>query len=329
MPRVELHSFNTWCRTLDEAVKFLPEDSDWPHELYILLVEQVPLRKKRIVMWTEGDTPIGVVAFVQNVVGNWEPVTQWIVPGLIGPVASTPLGDLLVRLPFRTHIAWWRMDDSIPQGGNVREVKETPTYGMSCSTDFEAFWKQTGLLRTVRKARNRCEKLTIAINAPGAIDWVIERSENHWRVVEGQPLSWQLPLKIMVAKYLEAQGKHITLTLQDGTKFVSGEAILVHRREMVAVHAFRDRDYDDMAVGTRSLELAFQWARDNGLVGVDIGGGYDHYKKRWAPMGGSKAKLLISPTIPYAKFCVCTAMSSVWNTVTPYFGKVRRGLLGA
>jgi CelD/BcsL family acetyltransferase involved in cellulose biosynthesis len=134
---------------------------------------------------------------------------------------------------------------------------------------------------------------------------------------------------MLATTYLKTLGKSLTIALQDGEKFVAAELCIVHRRELVFWSTFRNRDYDYHGVGNRTMELAYHWARDNGLLGIDIGGsfvgGVASYKGRWAPQSGAKATLLISPFIQYAEDRVHRAMSSAWGAVT----RIRGNLLGS
>lgn len=323
MRRVKSHIFGGWSQTLVDAANHLPEDTDWPHELYILLAENVPREARRLVMWTERDIPIGIAAFAQDTRGTWEPVTQWLVPGMLGMSAAPRIGSLIARLPFPADVAWWRMLEPVPAGGNIRMVAEEPTFGMSCSADFEAYWKQTDQFRAIRKARDRCKHLTVSVNPPGAREWVLQQSERHWRPRGHIAPSHQLRNRLLATRYMETLGKSVTIALQDGAQFVAAELCIVHRRELVMWNTFRDRRYDDCGLGNRGMELAYYWARNNNLVGVDIGGGFRHYKSRWAPKSGTKATLRISPLIRHAEDQARRVMSYAWSVVTCYLANLR------
>lgn len=321
MARTEVTVFRSWCSALDDAVKYLPEDADWPHELYMLLARNVPEGTGRFVMWTERDVPIGVAAFVQKPQGIWEPVTHWILPGLVGLAAPSRIGELFAQLPFCTRVAWWRMAEPAPSGGHVRLAASESTYGMSCSEDYEAYWKQTGQLRAVKKARDRCRNFTVSVNAPGASTWVLQQSGRH-RLPNDRAESAHLANRMLTARYLETLGKSFTIAIQDGEKLVAAEACIVHRQELVLWNTFRHQDYDSHGLGNRLMDFAYHWARDNGLARIDIGGGFLDYKRRWAPRASAKTRLLISPFIHYVEYRARRAMSSAWSTVTRKFAKL-------
>jgi hypothetical protein len=296
-----VHTFRAWCRTLDEALAELPDDENWPNELYRLLIDAVAARRPRLVMWTENDVPVGLIALLRDPRGVWEPVTQWVLPAFVGPARPGRIRDLVTQLPFCSRIAWWRMQDPAPLGGYVRAKTESPTYILDLTSDLNAYWKQTGLgKRSLPRARQRCERMTLSVNAPGATEWVLKSADLHWR-----PAARKHPDRssttMVAAKYLAPLGKQQTFTLHDGDKCVAGDVAFVHRRELVATCAFRDRTYDHFGVGNRLMDLYSHWAKEQGYLAWDLGGGFD-YKARWAPARGVKATLLVSPAVPYCTY---------------------------
>jgi len=327
MARTLVTVFRSWCPALDDAVASLPEDPDWPHELYILLAKNVPEGTGRFVMWTERDLPVGVAAFVQKSQGIWEPVTHWILPGLVGLAAPSRIGELFTQLPFCTRVAWWRMVEPVPSGGHVRHAATESTYGMSCSADFEAYWKETGQLRAVKKARDRCKNFTVSFNASGISTWVLQQSAKLWPAANSRGESTHLANRMLTARYLETLGKSLTIALLDSERLVAAEACIVHRQELILWTTFRNRDYDHHGLGNRLMELAYYWARDNGLKGIDIGGGFADYKHRWAPRASAKTRLLISPLIHYVGYRARRAMSSAWSKVTRNVEKLLAGVV--
>ena len=323
---VKLTVFQSWCPALDEAAANLPEDSDWPRELYTALAKNVPERAGRFVMWTERDVPVGVAAFVRRPQGIWEPVTHWILPGLVGLAVPSRIGELFAQLPFCTRVAWWRMVEPVPSGGHVRHAATQSTYGMSCSANFEAYWKQTGQLRAVKKARDRCRDFAVSYNEPGIGKWVLQQAGKHWLGGDRADSS-HLANRALTAGYLEALGKLLTIALRDGQTLVAAEACIIHRQDLVLWTTFRDRSYDYHGLGNRLMELAYHRARDHGLAGIDIGGGFMEYKRRWAPQAGTKARLLISPLVHYAEYKLRRALSSAWNGVSRKLEKLLAAVL--
>lgn len=324
---MRFHRFSEWSPVIDDAMAALRSHEEWPSDLYRLLVDRVPRGRCSIVLCTLCDAPAGVVALTLDRRGTWEPVTHWILPGWIGPMRSSMAAAIAAAIPVRSRFAWWRISDSPPpHGGNVRKVSEHPTHCMGTSSDYEAYWRGTGQIRSVLKARARCAGMRLAINQPGAANWVIARSDELWR---GEPTgaTAQMTGRMVVADYLQPRGGHFTLTLQDGDRWVAGDTYLVHRGDLVALSTFRERDYGPQGVGIRLLDLGFSWAREMGFGSIDIGGGYS-YKKCWAPPMGTKRTVLVSPLLSHLGHCTWDSLSSMSSSLSSRIGKVRRRFRG-
>jgi CelD/BcsL family acetyltransferase involved in cellulose biosynthesis len=150
---------------------------------------------------------------------------------------------------------------------------------------------------------------------------VLQQSAKRWPPND-RAESPQLANRRLAAGYLETLGKFLTIALRDGERLVAAEACIVHRQELILWTTFRDRHYDYHGLGNRLMDLAYHWAKANGLAGIDIGGGFIGYKRRWAPEASAKTKMLISPFIDYLQYRVRRAMSSAWSTVAGKFEKL-------
>lgn len=322
--RIAQYQFRDFTPDVDHAFRELGSGSEWPLELYRYIADGVPSRYRRIILWVERDEPIGVVVFTLDGRGIWAPVTHWVLPGWLGPLLAERESDLLPMLPFRARIAWWRMSGDVPSGPKVHHASKNPTYALDSTMDFEAYWKKTGQLRSITKARKRCQGLVFKVNGPGAAQWVVNRSDELWRLNPDTPTP-QLHARLTAAEYLEPIQRHITLTLQDGDQYVAGDTYLVHRGDLVALNTFRDRRYNEKGVGNRLLDLGCFWARENGFRSIDIGGGFG-YKERWAPVGGVKHSLLIASRPQLAAYRASRRMESAWKNAKAraarMFGKI-------
>jgi Acetyltransferase (GNAT) domain len=325
MARMSVRTFDRWCPALDEAVAGIPEDVDWPHELYRLLVETAAAEPLRIVMWTERDSPVGVIAFRPANRIVWEPVTQWVVPGCIGIVQPGRIAELVERVPFRARIAWWRVDSPPPQRGYVRSVTRESTHGIPYPYDFEAYWRKTGILNKVRRARKRCEELELSINAPGAHEWVIRHAEEHWNLPQGT----QLASRLAVASHLLAMGRYFSYTLNAGERIIAGTANIVHRNDIVGHVMYRDRDaeYDKHGIGNFLMDVLFRHAQEL-HKGVDLGGSYS-YKHRWAPEAGEKAYLHVTPPLSFVAEKATSGLKRLTNVITRMSRGQARGEVAA
>lgn len=312
MKGIRYNRFEQISAEVDLALTSLQTPAAWPLDLYRLLFELAPRDRRALFVCLDNDEPVGVLALAQDDRATWEPVTQWILPGWIGPMTPERTLQIASAVPVRTRFAWWRMPSAPPPpGGRVRSVGVQPTCAMAMSADFEAYWKHTGQLRSIRKARTRCSGLTFGINLPGAARWAITRADELWRTDSRRPTP-QMAGRIAAAEYLEPRGQHFTLTLQDGDRWVAGDTYVVDGNDLVAQCTWRDRAYDHHGVGVRLLDLGLHWARQRKFGSVDLGGGYD-YKRKWAPECGTKATVLVSPLLPYIGYRA-TRWAASWSS---------------
>ena len=289
---LKTRSFNEWLPELDEVLRYLPETDTLPHELFRMLMKMSEPDKRKIILVTEQGAPVAL-AGLRNRSGCWEPVTQWIVPGVLFPVKDGYLPRVLPALGYEMRIAWWRWFESPPLIGNMSNSLSEPTYGMSLDSDFEKYWSTTSHLRNVRTYRNRCKGFELKINSPGAIEWIVRNWASKWRT-GGISETPDLSERLLAAQYLQEQGRYFALMLFDGDEPIAGGTLMIHRNEAVAHCSYRDPKYDWHGVMTRHIDLTISWAKSMGLQGIDLGGSYA-YKKIWAPENGEKWKFEICP----------------------------------
>jgi hypothetical protein len=218
---------------------------------------------------------------------------QWIIPGEPFPSKPGYSMPVLEALKKDLWVAWWRVESPPPPSRLVRYVETTPSYRMSFSTDFEEYWRENGHFKTVRRIRNRCAKLKLVVNAPGAAEWTIRNCEEKWRE-KGTKVDPFLLDKILAAEYMEARKRYYTFSLLDEETFVAGATVLVHRNDLVAGTLYRDPQYHKLGVGDRLIDISFSFAKENGFETFDIGGGHP-YKKQWAPEDGQRWWFNVSP----------------------------------
>lgn len=291
--RLRIHWFESCHPDIDSALKELPEMNGWPHELYRMLLQDPGGTQKRIALITQRETPVAVAAFRKRR-DHWIPVTHYILPGAIFPVQKGYLGSLLVEFKINVWIAWWRMSHPPPLFRCVRWEERESTHKLSLRGDFENFWRTTSHFNTVKRMRKRCRDFHFKINFPGSAEWTIRNWERKYRE---NPESERPDLhdKLLAAKYLEERKRHFTFILFDQEKPIAGETFIVHRNDLVSQHNYRDPEYKWYGIGVRLMDIAFHWAAEAGFEKMDIGGGFDEYKGRWAPMDGEKYTYNICP----------------------------------
>jgi hypothetical protein len=285
--------YNEWSPELDEALAALPEAELLSHELFRDLMSMSDPERRRILLVTERDRPVAV-AGLRNRWGRWEPVTQWIIPGVLFPALEGYLDRVLPALGLEVYVAWWRWDGPPLQTRWIRELRSEPTYGACCREDYEAFWGKSSLLRNVRNIRNRCERFEIKVDLPGATEWTISSWGAKW-CPEGHSERPDLAERLLAASYLEERGLCHTLSIHDQERMLAAMTFVIHQNDAVALYNYRDPMYDKQGVMTRLMDFGFSWARDMGLDSVDIGGSFD-YKNKWAPPLGAKCTFTVLPT---------------------------------
>ncbi len=220
------------------------------------------------------------------------PVTQYIVPESIFPVCDGFLARVLEALHAEVWVTWWRWSGEPPTG--LRIVNRVPivTYGLACSDGYETYWKSSGHLSTVKRARRRCRDFRLEVNTPGASVWINQQWAQRWSVSPAE-----LRARILAAQQMEERGQHFSLLLIDGQRWIAGHTFLVHRDDLVWLISCRDPAYDACGAGTRLMDLAFSWARDQGFRSIDLGGAHDSSKRRWAPASGTKWEFLVCRSV--------------------------------
>jgi CelD/BcsL family acetyltransferase involved in cellulose biosynthesis len=77
---------------------------------------------------------------------------------------------------------------------------------------------------------------------------------------------------------------------------VAGSTLVVHAGDVVGILTHRDKSYEHYSLGTRLMDLSFQWAKQSGFRRYDLGtagpAGTLTYKSRWAPISSQRWALL-------------------------------------
>ncbi|HKW94443.1 MAG TPA: GNAT family N-acetyltransferase [Methylomirabilota bacterium] len=294
---MKIEVLHGWSPTVDSVLASLPDDPDWPHDLYRGLAN-LPNSGLRVVVAREGDQPVGLVAFQREGEHAWVPVTHWVLPGLVGYAAPGVLPRILQRVPFSARVGWWRMLEEPPRlEGQVRDVHAEPTLGTSLKEDFEGYWKKTGCLRDVRRGERGCAGFTFEVNAPGALEWIIANSERKWREAPDVETP-RTQSHLFASSQAQRSGRYVALTYADRGRFVVGQSVLIHRGDLVCTSTYRDPEFDQAAPGNGILAKTFYWGREQGFTELDLGGGFD-YKRRWVPVRATKAAIRVEPTLSY------------------------------
>lgn len=293
-------NFNHWHSDLDDALRLLPESDIFPHELFRDLIELSDPSRRKLILVTERGEPVAV-AGLRNRWGHWEPVTQWIVPGVLFPVKDGYIARVLSALGVELKVGWWRWQIPPPQIQYMSNAISEPTYGVNFTEDFEKHWRMTSHLRNVRTYRNRCKEFELKVNPPGGAELIISNWDKKWRS-QGTDEASYLSERLLVAHYLQERGLHYSLLLFNEDEPVAGGTLIIHRNEAVAQCSYRNPKYDWYGAMTRHIDLTFTWAKNMGFDKFDLGGSQD-YKKMWAPENGMKWKFDICPDKSMLESC--------------------------
>lgn len=290
--KVKVEWFDRWHPIVDSALRELPRRLNCPPDLYRLLMETPSRGRKRIALITRNGIPIAVAGLRQRERTLWEPISQWLLPGMVIPAQSEELVSALEALGVDVAIAWWCMDAPPPSSRLMQGLSSTLVHRLYCSSDYEQHWRETNYLRTVLKARRLCNDFEVVVNAPGAVEWLVNHWTAKWRRAACREEDTRE--RIVAARYLESRGLQYTWSLVDRGLPVGGLTMTVCKRHLVAQVSYRCPAYDPYCVGIRLLDSAFGFARERGFECVDLGG-TQAYKQRLAPQNGVRWDFRISP----------------------------------
>ena len=288
--------FKEWHKDLDDALDQLPEMNGCPHELYKLLMQHHDGSKKRIVLVTRKEEPVGLLGLRRRR-RDWIPVTHYLLPGVVFPVNAKYWTEILEIVGIDLWISWWRMESQPPVSRLIRSVEHVPTYKVNLAEDYEKYWTKK-FRQQVRHFRNLCSHISYDVNAPGSAEWTIRNWNEKWHEDSEREENILLD-RLLVADYMARIGRHFTLILRDKDEPVSGVTVISHGKELVGEYSYRLKDYSSIEVGKYTLDVLFKWARENGFAKVDLGGDYGEHKKRWAPQDGEKITFNICPEYLY------------------------------
>lgn len=282
--------FDRWHNVLDNALRELPEMKGCSHELFRLVMQNPSPTRKRTALVMDDQQPVAVVGLREK--GRyWLPAMQGIVPGCIAPAREGCLFPALKALGVDVRIAGWPVRP--PKPISVRNVTSVPVFKVDCRGDFEAYWRKSSQMKTVKRARNRTSGFTFEVDRPGSAALIIAKWEEKWRDHPDQQTIIASDVTV-AAEYLQQRNLCHTFSTLDGDVLAAGDVCFVYGDELVGSIAFRDNRYDWHGAGNRNVELTIQWAAQHGFAKLDLGGWYS-YKARWAPQDGEHWNFRICP----------------------------------
>jgi len=296
--RPRIRRFKSWHPELDRALTVMPEYECCPHDLYRKLAQHADGSTKdcAIVEDERGD-PLGVLCLrKREALGDWVPLTHYIVPGLVFPLRNGSLAAVLSALDRNVRVVCWRMDDFNEDVVGLRAREYKPTFEIDLTGDYEKHWKKHSHLTEIKKQRERCKDFDVRMNGEGMAEWVIRKSEAKWREWPERPRP-DLEDKVVAACYLEERQRSVTFTLHDRTidQPVAGSTFIVHAESLVWQYTYREPHYEQFGMGTYIIDAAIKWALRSGIKAIDLGGDHPEHKKRWGPAKHNKISMHVCP----------------------------------
>jgi hypothetical protein len=290
---LKTHWFSRWDRTLDDALRVLPEGETCSHELFRLLASNPSPARKRLALVTDGDDAVAVVA-VRRRNRHWDLVTDSVVPSALPPCVKGREIEALSALGVFLWVNEW--EAPIPASSRVHFVQYESVFRVPTRIDFDAFWRERHHLRDLRKARNRCGRLgevTFEVDEPGAAEWIIDRWEETWASHPWAETVAAPDIRV-AASYWRSLGKFHSFRLLIDGRPAAGLNTYVRDKALVILNTGRDARLRKAGVGLRRDELFYRWCADSPYERVDLGGGFD-YKAKWGQPDGVRARFAISP----------------------------------
>jgi len=306
---------------LDEALRELPEMENCPHELFRLLMSNPsPVAKKSVLVCNRG-RPVAVVGLRRRE-RHWELATRGVVSYCLAPALPEFLYPALAALRVDLWVYW---QNRPPPDRVAHTVTPVQTYRLDCKTDFEAYWKQTGLIRSIRRSRRVAERFTFEVDSPRSAAWTIRHWADRWKDVSA---SVSAPDFLVTAEYLQASHRlHSFCLLEEGTP-VSGRIMFVDGDGLVLACTSYLEEYRQLGVGIRLFDQSSQWATKAGYATISLGGG-DAYKAQWAPQGETIWTFNIAPNHIYlAKRVAWACRKSLAAARTKFFDGPQEPTLG-
>jgi GNAT superfamily N-acetyltransferase len=253
---------------------------------------------------------------------HWELATR----GVVAYCAMPALPKFLYPALAALRVDLWVYYQNRPPPDRFAQTVDTmQTYRLDCKTDFEAHWKQTGLIRSIKRSRRLAERFTFEVDAPGSAAWAIRDWAAKWK---HSPASVSAPDFLVAAEYLQARKLLHSFWLLDESTPVAGRIMYVDGDDLVLACTSYLEEYRQLGVGVRLFEQSSQWAARAGYATINLGGGHD-YKAQWAPQGETIWTFNVAPNYVYlAKRVAWACRAGLAAARTKFFARPQEPTLG-
>jgi hypothetical protein len=288
---------NDWNGRLEEAFAALPVPAGCTRQQYRALLHPTKASKRHALV-EHGGVPIALISLRRRM-RFWEPVAYQILPNVIAPaVDPVSLGQGLAALGVEVHVPAGLEADVSELGHG--QVGAYDVYQIDLTTNYEDHWhkKNQRHLSTIRRARRKCADLEQRIDAPEDLEWIVETWRKQWALDPGQEVSAaedRVRCWSTLARTSQTSDQWCVHTIQllAGARRVAG-VVLLCRGGVASFQCWaRDTHFDNLGAGNRALDVAIEWAAENGYQCFDLGGG--SVKHRWGPVGAKRYRVTFRP----------------------------------
>jgi CelD/BcsL family acetyltransferase involved in cellulose biosynthesis len=139
------------------------------------------------------------------------------------------------------------------------------------------------------------------VDGAGDLEWIIEQWERMWAADPEQetvaaPDRLRFWGALAKASPPEGMWKLHTIQLLSGDRRAAGTVLLCKGDTVSFQCTARDFELEKLSAGTRLLEVAIEWAAENGYACFDLGGGGGN-KHHWAPPGTTRHRVSFRPAL--------------------------------
>jgi hypothetical protein len=280
--------FEKWDPVLDRALAEFPESPECTHEMLVALVQNQSRAPKCVALVARSGRPVAIIALRKTGALRWDTIGGGgVLPRFVAHALEGQLFSALSALGVNVHVTTQTQE---PPARCAKQVIGHPVFRIDLASDFEAYWKQSGQLRTVQMARNRTHGFAVEVDGPCAAEWTIGSWATHWG---GRETASADDLVLAAAQYAK-KGRFHTIRLLDGGEPVAGHTWFVDGDALLLITTFTKPEYHPRQAGTRNLDAVFEWAARAGFRQIDLGVGHE-YKRRWAPASGTRWSFDVRP----------------------------------
>ena len=279
-----------------EALDYLvPEDEPIARFVHRTLAQPTSAPKRNVVVHRRGEPVLATTLRARH--DRWEIATSTVAPTLRIPHRAGCLEPALAAVGLRILIQEY-FGDAMGDFGRQKLTPFDSYVARLDGFDYEDYWRSTGALYNIRRARKKTGDIAIARDDPSTITWAIDTWEARWRdsssgeagAADDLRAVWPTLLKrgrLMTTGLISPQGNHVAATVD-----------LIEGDTLVGLITARDTEYPiaGASVGTLAILASWDGARAAGLATVDIGS-YDSYKRRLTPPGRVFYQVEIAPRL--------------------------------